>query len=464
MAISLTVGKLDAGLAILLTQDRRLIEFPSILLPPNLTAGSIVDITVSHNHKAEYAASQAFQSLQSEIFETFGRRSAKAPVLRLRNATQTSVVLEWDNLELETSRLVRGGLSLWRNGSKAGNIPKPLSQTSTKISGLSVDSEYTFHLLLTTTAGTYSSNILKTKTHKLTDLSGITITPGILPTELLGGLTKAVDRIGGKMIDSVRIDTTHFVTTEGKGDAWDRACEMNIPVVRPEWVEGCEREGRLVGVRGYYLGADPRQRTIGPGFGARPPSSRGETQVGSRPAIQGRGLSQVQQGQPPTPNSAGLNSITSPKMVNEPGTPQKKVELPTHVKQRPPIHDFTEELKDDSYTAQDVAPPTPPLKGEHRELRETNPTSSAENEKGDEALEVSARPSAKQSIDVVENGDQDEHDVESKGESESGSLVVPKQENGSTSASEVRRTDAGDADTVAPKRDPSQGSFQEVAL
>lgn len=102
----------------------------------------------------------------------------------------------------------------------------------------------------------------------MTDLSGITVTPGILPGPLKESLTKAVERIGAKFADTVRIDTTHFVTTEGRGIAWEKAVELNIPVVRPEWVEGCERGGRIVGVRQYYLDADPRQRTINVGAAA----------------------------------------------------------------------------------------------------------------------------------------------------------------------------------------------------
>lgn len=133
---------------------------------------------------------------------------------------------------------------------------------TTKISGLAVDTEYTFHLVLRTSAGTFTSDKVVVKTHKMTDLSGITVTPGILPAQLRESLAKAIERIGAKIADTVRIDTTHFVTTEGRGVPWERALEMNIPVVRPEWVEGCERGGRIVGVRGYYLDADPKQRPI----------------------------------------------------------------------------------------------------------------------------------------------------------------------------------------------------------
>ena len=283
------------------------IEFPSILLPPSITSGSIVDITVSRNTHSEALSNQKFSALQSSILETYGLASPSPPVLRCRNATQTSVVLEWDPIQLATADL--RSLSLYRNGAKAGVIPrrgeKREEVLATKVSGLAVDTEYVFQLLLRTSAGTYSSEKLTVRTHKMTDLTGITVTPGVLPPPLRESLIGAVDRIGAKFVsEGVRIDTTHFVCTEGRGREWEKAVEMNIPVVRPEWVEGCEREGRIVGVRGYYLNADPRLRQVGQGAGM-------QQQQGQRPMQQQRMDSQrtvpVQQPQTPSqPQSAGL--------------------------------------------------------------------------------------------------------------------------------------------------------------
>jgi hypothetical protein len=130
-----------------------------------------------------------------------------------------------------------------------------MAMHSTKISGLAVDTEYVFHLVLRTSAGTYSSERVTVRTHKMTDLSGITITTGILPASTRDTLSRAVERIGAKIVDGVRIDTTHFVTTEGRGIQWEKAVEMNIPVVRPEWVEACEKTGRILGVTKFYLDA-----------------------------------------------------------------------------------------------------------------------------------------------------------------------------------------------------------------
>jgi len=265
MLVSLTVGKVDAGVAVLLTEDKRLIEFPSILLPPDIHSGSIVDINVSRNQHAELIAEQKFNALQSDIFDTFGTTSPSAPVLRCRNATQTSVVLEWDPIQLATAEL--RSLSLYRNGAKAGNIPR--DKLVTKISGLALDTEYTFHLVLRTSAGQYSSDKLTVKTHQMVNLHGITVTPGVMPQQLRDSLAETVNSIGAKMIDQVRIDTTHFICTEPRGQGWEKAVEMNVPVVVPDWLKGCEREGRIVGVRSYYLDADPSKRQIGPSAAQR---------------------------------------------------------------------------------------------------------------------------------------------------------------------------------------------------
>ncbi|RBA18584.1 hypothetical protein FPRO05_10232 [Fusarium proliferatum] len=284
MLVSLTVGKVDAGVTVLLTPDKRLIEFPSILLPPNISSGSIVDINVSQNATKEAAADRAFRALQDSIYNSFGASEPTTPVLRCRNATQTSVVLEWDPIQLATADLI--SLSLYRNGQKAGNIPRPLQMHSTKISGLAVDTEYTFHLVLRTSAGTFISERVSVRTHKMTDLRGITITTGILPSAVKDSLTNAVERIGAKIVDGVRIDTTHFVTTEGRGQQWEKAVESNIPVVRPEWVEACEKSGRILGVTKFYLDAmkpgPPAEEASPP-----PPPEKGEKSLPVPPAHNG---------------------------------------------------------------------------------------------------------------------------------------------------------------------------------
>ena len=226
-------------------------------------------------------------------------------------------MLEWDPINLATAEL--RSLSLYRNGTKAGVIPK--EKLTTKISGLALDTEYAFHLVLRTSAGQYSSERLTVKTHKMTDLTGITITPGVLPNQLKESLAETVEHMGAKMIDSVRIDTTHFVCTEPRGQAWEKAVEMNVPVVVPDWVKGCEREGRIVGVRGYYLDADPKLRQMGPSqsqqvLAAQRLSAGSSQQVRESPRIEHT---------PPTPERATHEPEDgTPSGATDPPTPPPK--------------------------------------------------------------------------------------------------------------------------------------------
>jgi hypothetical protein len=351
------------------------IEFPSILLPPDISSGSIVDINVGRNYEAESDASKAFHELQSEIFRTFGQRTPSAPAIRCRNATQTSVVLEWDPIDVATAEL--RSLTLYRNGSKAGTIPKPSEVHSTKLSGLAVDSEYTFHLVLKTSAGTFSSDKLNVQTHKMTDLSGITITPGHMPAALRESLQRSVERIGAKIADTVRIDTTHFVCTEGRGPAWEKAAENNIPVVVPDWVIGCEREGRIVGVRGYYLNADPRLRSVGPGMSQQPPQQ-------AQPQQQ-----QQQQQEPRSP-------VTSPRTEITPPTPER----PTHDRDDDAAAPPPPPPKDDINEKSGTTTPEPKSQAEEQKVRteDLKPQTEKEQEESDDESEP--EPSNEKSLEA----------------------------------------------------------------
>lgn len=259
--VSLTVGKLDASLALLLTKEHHLIEFPTILLPPDVEAGSIVKISCERDHKMEKVDNATFTGIQDELLASFGTEYPKTPELRVRNVTQTSVVLEWDSIDIGTTDMI--SLTLYKNGTRFGVIPTPLKRTATKLSGLAIDTNYSFYLVLSTTGGTFKSEEINVKTHKMTDLTGITICVGDLDgTDITrANLEETVKKIGAKPLqDTVKLDTTHFICTVGEGPHWKRAQDLNIPIVRPEWIEACEAERRLVGVRAYYLTADPKLR------------------------------------------------------------------------------------------------------------------------------------------------------------------------------------------------------------
>lgn len=78
-----TVGKLDAGMAILIGDRASQIEFPSLLLPNECTTGSVVRISVSRNQAEELRKKREFDQVQEDILETFGRIGPKGTSRRV---------------------------------------------------------------------------------------------------------------------------------------------------------------------------------------------------------------------------------------------------------------------------------------------------------------------------------------------------------------------------------------------
>lgn len=194
----------------------------------------------------------------------------------------------------------------------------------------------------------------------MTDLSGITVTPGVLDPHRKEALGVALDRVGGKLIDSVRIDTTHFVCTEGRGPLWEKAVEMNIPVVVPEWVDACESEGTIVGVRGYYLNADPKLRQLGTLHGN---SHQRTTSTMSNATLAHRPSTTQQPTLAPTPEPENVPEHDSSTIEEPPLTP-----FPGGETSAPP-QALTQEVG--SEDEDDLPPPPPPPKDESEEEEES---------------------------------------------------------------------------------------------
>lgn len=376
------------------------------------------------------------------------------------------MVLEWDPIDLATAEL--RSLSLYRNGNKAGAIPK--DKLSTKISGLALDTEYTFHLVLRTSAGQYTSERLTVKTHTMENLSGITVTPGVMPNQLKDSLAETVNRIGAKLIDTVRIDTTHFVCTEPRGQAWEKAVEMNVPVVVPDWVKGCEREGRIVGVRGYYLDADPKLRQMGTSTVQR--SSVSTAAARDSPRIEHT---------PPTPErpTRSERTVTDDGATGPPQPPPKQSEeqitpqdewpgrggyIPDERQQAPPRSPFQghsgySDDDDDGHETDDTEKAIEQGReeaGEEAEDTDSWPRVSAppnEEETSEEEASKVAVEDGKAEVVETEDDDDDDDDAEDvKGEDSKADDIK---------ADDVKAADVKKSDN---KGEDGKGEFDEVAL
>lgn len=203
----------------------------------------------------------------------FGRVSPEPPRIEVRNVTQTSVTLEWASLKLAKAKL--RSLDIYKNSQRLAAIPNPVTNTSTKLSGLSLDTPYTFHLVLKTSAGTYHSNVARVRTHTIADTSGISVCFGtVTDPVLLEDAKAALHQIKARWSDKIQIDTTHFVCTTpamtpsgarasggsvsgGPGVEYQRALQLSIPVVQPQWIIACNTEKKMVPIAAYYLGVTP---------------------------------------------------------------------------------------------------------------------------------------------------------------------------------------------------------------
>ncbi|KAJ2080876.1 hypothetical protein H4R24_002750 [Coemansia sp. RSA 988] len=244
-----TVGKLDAGMAMLLTEDYQLIEFPSVLLPKGVVLGSVVSIDVGRDRETERRQRNEFRALQERTLEDFGRRHPQAPVVRAGHATQTWAVIEWEPLELAAAEL--RSLHLYRDGQRMmqampSTVEAANSARAVKTTGLDVDHEYTFQIEMRTSAGTYFSNTVAVKTHSLENLTGVRVCFGDCGTQAEeDNLKETVKRIGASWTDNVTLSITHFVTRHKAGAGFEAALRCNIPIVKPDWLFACEANGKL---------------------------------------------------------------------------------------------------------------------------------------------------------------------------------------------------------------------------
>ncbi|KAG9291089.1 hypothetical protein G9A89_012961 [Geosiphon pyriformis] len=260
-SVQFTVGKLDAGMAILLTEDHHLIEFPSLLLPPGVTSGSIVNIAVNRNFDQEEAQRRDFWELQESILNEFGKYPPEAPKLRVKHITQTSVILEWEPLVLHKANLK--SLDIYKNSVKLSqHVPPGINYI--KLSGLELDYDYDFHINIKTTAGSFVSNKIRAKTHTLENLTGINVCFGAFSESDDGvpkkeELKEILERIGARWSEHVGPDTTHLLCNIQGGPEYAKALEGSIPIVKPEWLIASEKAGKMQAALPYYLVAQTNE-------------------------------------------------------------------------------------------------------------------------------------------------------------------------------------------------------------
>lgn len=194
VSVQFTVGKIDAGIAILLSPENHIIEFPSSILPDKVHVGSILNLTLERNKEEETKEYESFEALQDEIYQEYAI-APETPCLSAKRVTQTSVLLRWDPLVLYSSSF--RGIDVYRNGVKLSLKPS-LSVNQIKLTGLSVNTTYEIYIVLATSAGQFPSNKIQVTTHAMENLSGIYPCFGAFSNDAeIDLLIELLSRVGG---------------------------------------------------------------------------------------------------------------------------------------------------------------------------------------------------------------------------------------------------------------------------
>ncbi|KXS17497.1 hypothetical protein M427DRAFT_96917 [Gonapodya prolifera JEL478] len=247
------VGKLDAGMAILLSPDHHLIEFPATILPDGVSTGSIVNVSISRDIDKETRMRREFLDLQEDIYHAF-RRKPESPTIKVKWVTQTSITITWDPLVLFNVEL--RGIDVYRNNIRSpGHFYGP---TTVKLSGCEVNTEYEIFIGVRTSGGSLTSNKLTVRTHTLDNLTGIRIAFGEfgIPDEVQQ-LKEVCRRNECTWTDDLTVENTHFVCTLPRGEKYQRALELNIPIVNGDWIRQCEATRKIQPVGIYHVVSAP---------------------------------------------------------------------------------------------------------------------------------------------------------------------------------------------------------------
>ncbi|KNE59859.1 hypothetical protein AMAG_05312 [Allomyces macrogynus ATCC 38327] len=200
-AVQLVVGKIDAGVAILLTGDHHILEFPTLLLPPDIATGSIIDVAVSRNIAAEQATLREFSHLQHAILAEFGDADPAAPVVHVAHAAHDSVLLKWDHGSVPTDADAAVlGLDVVINNHVVHTVaasavvaaPSAGDSNATlriageyRVRGLQPGYEYSCWLVLRTASGTVQSNAVVARTKALGEPVSAPASPSPAPAAIL---------------------------------------------------------------------------------------------------------------------------------------------------------------------------------------------------------------------------------------------------------------------------------------
>lgn len=242
----LTVGKVESGSAVVITDDLQMLELPASLLPPNSSTGSIVRVHVEDAPELRILRHADLCAIQEVLLCDFGTAPEPATIqagLRLIEHSHTTITLEW-TLPAGTRSIVG-----YLNGRRLPNT-QSRDETRIRLTGLELATNYSFKIIFQTTSGRYSAE-LSVNTAAIDDFSCLKVAIDALPDEVVTTLKSLGVQITEEPTSSNIIVTGRNHIDEESG-VFKVARESNVPVVTREWVDACKNAGRMLSVSQFY--------------------------------------------------------------------------------------------------------------------------------------------------------------------------------------------------------------------
>ena len=263
-----TVGKVESGVAIVLTDDMQMFELPSHSLP-SPRPGTLLHLVLSAP-PAEMSAARvaAASDLQQRLLNRYGREvdgEAVARALHLLKATHTTLTIGWAPWEeLSRSGTTLHALDVLLNGRHMPFAVRP-GETHLRLTGLDPAKSYALQIRFHTSGGRFTTAPLAASTLPLEDLSCLRVAMvGVSAEErqeiLQLGLhewtaapAEGPDQPPDLVVAS-QITLQELMEGDRGGPVLRRLVrERAIPLVTMEWVRACRQGGRMQSVTAFAL-------------------------------------------------------------------------------------------------------------------------------------------------------------------------------------------------------------------
>lgn len=260
--VALTVGKIESGTAVVVTDELQMLELPASILP-TVSVGSIVRMQVNSAMDLQMQRRAEFTALQNSILRDYGSAPDASIIkecLRLSSQTHTTLTVvwpEWSQLCGQSNATLHA-LDGLLNERRLPTTLRP-GETTLRLTGLEPARSYTIKLIFRTSAGRYETGELCVQTAALDDFSclRVTIDDGVEPMVI-----DSLKVLGAQILEKFEADqSTHIVTGRNleqldsgpdDGELARMARHCNIPIVTKEWVNACKAAGRMQSVSQFY--------------------------------------------------------------------------------------------------------------------------------------------------------------------------------------------------------------------